>query len=61
MRLLSDSGIRLIVDGVAVVLGQAYQLARTRLAGLGSPVLDRLLQRDHLITEIVAAQRLVWC
>ncbi len=57
MRLLSNSGIRLIIDGVAVVLGQAYQLARARLAGLGSPVLDRLLQRDHLNTEVELYRR----
>lgn len=57
MRLLSDSGVRRIIHGVAMLLGQAYQLARARLAGLGSPVWDRLLERDHLITEIELSSR----
>ena len=45
------------MDGVAVVLGQAYQLARSRLLGLGSPVMDRLLQRDHLVSEVELLRR----
>ena len=57
MRLLSNPGIRRIVCGLAIVLGQAYQLARARLAGLGSPTLDRLLQRDHLHTRAELLER----
>ena len=46
----SDTILR-IVDSVAIVLCQAYQLARARLASAASPVLRVMMERDQLLTE----------
>ena len=40
-----------LVDSIAVVLSQAYQSARTRLASTASPVLRMTLQRDHAFSQ----------
>ena len=50
MSLLSSAvGLRL-VDSLAVILNQAYQLVRVRLAAAASPVLRLLVQRDNVLT-----------
>ena len=46
----SDAILR-IVDGVAIILCQSYQLARARLASAASPVLRLMMERDQLVTE----------
>jgi hypothetical protein len=51
VSVLSSATVVRRVDSVAVVLGQAYQLARGRLASAASPVLRLLMQRDQAITE----------
>lgn len=51
MSVLSSATVVRLADSVAVVLGQAYQLARVRLASAASPVLRLLMQRDQAITE----------
>jgi len=38
-------------------LGQAYQLARARLASAASPVLRMMMRRDHAITEVELLRR----
>ena len=40
-----------LVDAIASTLGQAMQLARTRLASAASPILRLMIQRDHEIAE----------
>jgi transposase InsO family protein len=39
------------------VFSQAYQLARTRLASAGSPVLRLVVERDHAVTELELLRR----
>ena len=66
MSLLSSAAMLRLVDSVAIVLAQAYQLARARLASAASPIVRLLVQRDQEATEgdllrreveIVRAQR----
>ncbi len=40
-----------LVDAMASVIGQAMQLARTRLASAASPIMRLMIQRDHEVTE----------
>lgn len=49
--MLLSSTVLQIIDSVAIVLGQAYQLSRARLAATASPVLSMAIQRDHAVTE----------
>ena len=42
MPLLSSATVLRLVDSMAIVLSQAYQLARARLASVGSPILRPL-------------------
>jgi hypothetical protein len=51
MSLLSSATVLSLVDSMAIVLAQAYQLARARLASAGSPILRLLVQRDQEGTE----------
>jgi len=51
MSLLSSVTVLSVVDSMAILLSQAYQLARARLASAGSPVLRLLVQRDQEVTE----------
>ena len=51
MSLLSSATVLSLVDSVAILLSQAYQLARARLASAGSPILRLLAQRDQEATE----------
>ena len=46
----STSTLKLI-DSVAIVIAQAYQLARCRLASTASPVLQLMMERDELHTK----------
>ncbi len=51
MPLLSSATVLGLVNSMAILLSQAYQLARARLASAGSPVLRLLVQRDQEATE----------
>ena len=51
MPLLSYASVLRLIDSMAILLSQAYQLARARLASAGSPVLRLLVQRDQETTE----------
>ncbi len=51
MKLLSYTAILRIIDSVAIVLGQALMLARSRVACLSSPVLRMMAERDHAHSE----------
>jgi transposase-like protein len=51
MSLLSSATVLRLVDSMAILLSQAYQLARERLAYAGSPILRLLVQRDQEGTE----------
>ena len=55
--MLSSSTVLRLVDSVAIVLSQAYQLARARLASAASPVLRMMMQRDHAHTETELLRR----
>jgi transposase InsO family protein len=57
VSVLSSATVRRLIDSVAVVLSQAYQLARVRLASAASPVLRLLVQRDQAITETELLRR----
>ncbi len=41
-----------IIDSVAIVIAQAYQLARCRLASNASSTLRLIMERDELLTEV---------
>jgi len=47
MSLLSSAAVLHLVDSMAIVLAQAYQLARARLASSASPIIRLLVQRDQ--------------
>ena len=51
MPLLSSATVLSLVDSMAIVLAQAYQLARARLASAGSPILRLMVQRDQSVSE----------
>jgi hypothetical protein len=46
MSLLSSATVLSLVDSMAIVLSQAYQLARARLASAVSPIVRLLAQRE---------------
>lgn len=46
-----------IIDSVAIVIAQAYQLARCRLASTASPVLQLIMNRDELLAEVAWLKR----
>ena len=50
MRPLRSSTTLRIVERVAVVLCEAYQVARARLASADLPVLRVMIERDHMVT-----------
>ena len=52
MPLLSSATVLSLVDSIAILLAQAYQLARARLASAGSPIVRLLVQRDQEATEV---------
>ncbi|MGB2824475.1 MAG: helix-turn-helix domain-containing protein [Phycisphaerae bacterium] len=51
MALLSSATVLRLVDSMAILLSQAYQLARARLASAASPIVRLLVQRDHAVSE----------
>jgi len=57
MPLLSSTTVLRVVDSMAILLSQAYQLARQRLASAGSPILRLLVQRDQEATEVDLLRR----
>jgi transposase-like protein len=57
MALLSAATVLRLVDSMAVLLSQAYRLARARLASTGSPILHLLVQRDQEATEVNLLRR----
>ena len=52
MPLLLSATVLRLVDSVAILLSQAYQLARARLASAGSSILRLLVQRDQVVSEV---------
>ena len=57
MPVFSDATAFRIFDSVAIVMSQAYQLARTRVAACASPVLRLMAQRDHVSWETQLLRR----
>ena len=57
MSLLSSATVLRLVDSMAVLLNQTYQLARARLASAASPIVRLLVQRDHAFTEVELLRR----
>ena len=51
MSLLSSATVLRLVDSMAILLSQAYQLPRARLASAASPIVRLLVQRDQEATE----------
>ena len=49
--LLSRATILVLVDSIAILLSQACQLARARLASVASPVMRLICQRDCTATD----------
>ncbi len=49
--LKSSANLLQFVDALAILLSQAYQLARIRLASVASPTLRLLTQRDHALND----------
>jgi hypothetical protein len=41
-----------MIDSMAIIIAQAYQLARSRLASASSPVMRAMMQRDQLFAQI---------
>lgn len=52
MALLSSATVLRLVDSMVILLSQAYQLARARLASATSPIVRLLVQRDQMFTEV---------
>ncbi len=57
MPIFSDAAAFRIIDSVAIVLAQAYQLARARVAACASPVLRLMAHRDHVSWEMELLRR----
>ena len=51
MPLLSSATVLRLVDSMAILLSQAYQLARAQLASAASPIVRLLVQRDQAVSE----------
>ena len=54
---LDRAAVLSTVDAMAVVLAQAMQTARMRLASAASPLLRLMIQRDHAVTESAFLRR----
>ena len=48
---IASTAVLNLVDAMASTLGQAMQMARTRLASAASPIMRLMIQRDHEVTE----------
>ena len=57
MKLFSYLAALQIIDHVAVTLGQALMLARSRIASLPSPVLQMMAERDHAHSDAELLRR----
>ena len=57
MPLFTESTAFRIIDSVAIVLAQAYQLARARVATCASPVLRLMAHRDQASWEMDLVRR----
>ena len=57
MSLLSSATVLRLVDCMAILLSQAYQLARACLASAASPIVRLLVQRDQAFTEVDLLRR----
>ena len=57
ISLLSSANVLRLVDSMAIALGQAYQLARARLASAASPILRLIVQRDQAVREVDLLRR----
>ena len=57
MPLFTNTTALKIIDAVAIVLSEAYQLARCRLASAESPVLRLATQRDQIHVEMDLLRR----
>ena len=57
MSLLSSATVLRLVDSMAIVLSQAYQLARARPASAASPILRLVVQRDQAVSEVDLLRR----
>ena len=57
MKLLAPTSVLRLVDSVAILLAQAMQLARVRVASEASPVLRMMAQRDHTAGETELLRR----
>lgn len=57
MKLLAPTSVLRLVDSVAILLAQAMQLARARVASQASPVLRLMAQRDHATGETELLRR----
>ena len=57
MPLLSSAAMLRLVDSMAILPSQAYQLARARLVSSGSPIPRLLAQRDQEATEVDLLRR----
>ena len=57
MSRMSSATVLRLVDSMAIVLSQAYQLARARLASAASPILRLIVQRDQAVSEVDLLRR----
>ncbi len=48
---MSSTALR-IIDAMAIVLSEALQLARARIASSASPVMRMMAERDYALCEI---------
>src|SRR4051812_20251142 len=55
--LLSSTTVLQIIDSVAMVVNQAYRMARLRLTSTASPIIRMMVQRDHAICELELLRR----
>lgn len=51
MPLFASTTALRIIDAMAIVLNQALQLARARIASSASPVIRMMVERDHALYE----------
>ena len=57
MPLFTNATTLKVIDAVAIVLSEAYQLARCRISSSGSPVLRMMTQRDQSHLELDLLRR----
>lgn len=57
MSLFANATALRVIDAMAIVLCQALQLARARIASAASPVLRMMAERDHAVSEVELLRR----